>query len=247
MFRKIATAMALCLGLGAFAPAQAAVIKPVMSDGSWYLTVEGAIDITDGIVMSGYAKAFKAKGITDVTVILNSPGGNVLGGRGVAVTIWNNDWATVIPADTTCASMCADIWLAGSTRYAYPTSRIGTHSAGLKVGKAGNVRVKRADNSDRIKFFRTIGLSEVAISSMLAPNPDDMLWLSPSKAADLGIKYTVLGAPKPVTPSPALVTAPAQPATVLAAPVAPAPVEEAPASCSGTSRDPETGKLKWTC
>jgi ATP-dependent protease ClpP protease subunit len=208
MIKRIALAAALTLAT--LTPTHAADINVFLSKGGdWYLTLKGTIDITDGITMRSWASVFKSKGITDVTVMLDSPGGNVLGGLGVAATIWANDWDTLIGDGTTCASMCADIWLAGKSRYAYSTSKIGMHSAGRKVGKAGKVRMLRGDNSLRVKFYKKFGLSTTTIAKMIAPNPDDMMWLDADKAAELGIDYVVLGDKKPaaaVTPNTVITT-----------------------------------------
>jgi len=150
------------------------------NDSYVYIDVRGEIAPTDGLVLA--AAAAKLKGMK-VVVNLDSPGGNVIGGLGMAGTIRSNGWSTFVGDTAMCASACADVWLAGVNRYAYETSKIGMHSASLNGVRSDE------GNRPRIAFYIAIGLSKDAVVAMLSPSPTSMMWLTPAKAAEIGITY----------------------------------------------------------
>jgi hypothetical protein len=142
-----------------------------------------------------------AKGIPaskSVMVYLDSTGGNVIGGLGLAAVVYQNDWTTMVGSGSKCASTCADIWLAGSMRFVVDGAMIGFHSAGREVGKGSRKRMVRGDeiNMMRAAYYIKLGLSAETAIELLTPNPDSMLWLTPSKAKELGIKYEHVGLPR---------------------------------------------------
>ena len=116
-------------------------------DNYTYVDVTGKIMLTDGLRFRELAKKLKGK---DVVVNLDSSGGNVLGGLGIAVTVRDNGWRTYVGSEITCASMCADIWLAGETRYASKTSYIGMHSAGLEDQAWGGAGRRNQQPADQV-------------------------------------------------------------------------------------------------
>jgi len=188
---KLKIAIAALAAICSFSsPAKAADFKVHADKDFVYLDITGKIDLMDGLVVKAAAAKLNSVG-KPIVVNLDSPGGNVIGGLGIANTIAINGWSTIVDADTMCASICADIWLAGKTRYAHSTAKIGMHSAGLTV----KGKTLRADdgNLPRIKLFVALGISKDAIVGMLSPDPDSMMWMTPAWAKNVGIKYTVSG------------------------------------------------------
>ena len=66
-------------------------------DNYTYVDVTGKIMLTDGLRFRELAKKLKGK---DVVVNLDSSGGNVLGGLGIAVTVRDNGWRTYVGSET---------------------------------------------------------------------------------------------------------------------------------------------------
>jgi hypothetical protein len=194
---NVSTAIALSVAAGlalAFATAaKAADFAVGTGDGRAFIKVSGDIEMLDGLKLKSLAAAMnknkKYKGLK-VVVALESGGGSVIGGLGVAAIVLVNGWSTYVPPKTVCASACADIWLAGAEKFATKTSKIGMYSAGHKV-KGEVVRVDEG-NLLRIKYFVNLGLGKDAIVAMLTPDPDGMMWLTADKAKILGINYTTM-------------------------------------------------------
>jgi hypothetical protein len=93
--------------------------------------IKGAIEKGDA---NRFANAVGKVGVRpgDATVWLDSPGGLVMEGIPIARAIKKYGWNTYVAADTACASMCADIWLAGHTRFISSHGKVGFHSTGDK-------------------------------------------------------------------------------------------------------------------
>lgn len=186
MFKKLALAAMLVLTATV---ANAANITITKAKNTTFVNLTGKIELLDGVKFKIMTERLKYE--SNVVVMLNSPGGSVVAGLTIGYITHNNDWDTA--ASGLCASACADIWLAGSTRYVFDDSKIGMHSEGMKVARKGKVKVKRGDNKERIAYFVRLGLDADAIVPMLMPNPNDMLWLTPANAETMGIEYKKLG------------------------------------------------------
>ena len=129
------------------------------------IQITGKINPMDGVKFVALTQNLTSD--DKVLVSLDSPGGAVAAGLTIGYRIHNNDWETMVMGDNICASACADIWLAGSTRYFTDKAKIGVHSSGIKKGK----KMVRADNNDRNKYFTRLGLGKDAIVAILAPEP----------------------------------------------------------------------------
>jgi hypothetical protein len=161
--------------------------------------------IVAGTIKHGDADRFGevTKDLGDSVLIgLESPGGNVVDGIDIGEMIHHRGYETVVVRD--CASVCAVIWLAGATRWAATTAHIGFHAAynaytGEESGRA---------NAWVGKFLGSIGLSYKAIGWATTAGPDEALWLTEARAAELGIEMRVFEvapaktaeAPQPVRP-----------------------------------------------
>jgi hypothetical protein len=155
------------------------------------ITINGPIDLLD------YGKFFTAKErVPQGIVYLNSPGGNVVGGMGIIIMILQRGYTTVVWDDAVCASMCANIWLAGKRRFLAPNAHLGFHSTWTRGGlrsEEGNANVRR--------YYEIVGLSRGTIDILLAADPRDMLWLTPDSSKTLGIVYEDWP-PEPAAPPP---------------------------------------------
>lgn len=62
-------------------------------------------------------------------VLLESPGGSLLDGLVIGRAVRAGGFSTGVAPETACASACALVWLAGTTRYMDPTALVGFHAA----------------------------------------------------------------------------------------------------------------------
>ena len=100
----------------------------IRGDDEWFATLAGGIP-------------------GDATVVLTSPGGNLVTGLRIGSTIRMRGWRTAVPDSSTYASACGLVWLGGFQRTVGRGARIGFHAAYIenpKRNKAGDwVRKRR--------------------------------------------------------------------------------------------------------
>jgi hypothetical protein len=141
--------------------------------------------------------------VADPTALfLDSPGGSVrVGLEMIALLVMRWSMATIVPENAVCASMCANIWPSGHKneyaapnidRYVAPSGRIGFHTT------SRNGRRSKYGNDEIKEFYRIMNLArppgqemftETTMNALVAPDPDDMLWLTPEIGEKLGIEY----------------------------------------------------------
>jgi hypothetical protein len=193
----------------------------------WVININGKIELNDG---DKFAKALDQAKVKPGSAIvsLNSAGGNMVGGVVIARIIKHFKFDTYVPPgdNAYCTSMCANIWLAGTTKYVDEGSRIGFHTL-YDGSKKVKVRDERADRM-MLSFYNEMGLSNRAGRILMAADPDEVTWLSDSLAEDLGIKAETLAPqkdeskPKAADDKPAAETKQDIPAAALA----PQPIEK---------------------
>lgn len=155
-----------------------------------------AISIT-GQIDHGDADRFDEVAATvsgPAVVLLRSPGGLVVDGLNIGITIRNKGYSTLVPADAVCASVCGLIWLAGSSRFLSESSKIGFHAAYREGGQESG-----QGNALMGAYLAKLGLSYRAVAYVTEAGPEDMHWLDPNDAASVGITYSLI---KPSRPEP---------------------------------------------
>jgi hypothetical protein len=204
---KTITAGLLALLAWTTTPASAAniVYNQQCNDGKagcYYISI-------DGEIKQGDAKTFTdliLKQSVTTAVYLNSPGGSFEEGMAIARLVHQSNLKTLVDDGDECTSMCAIIWLAGTTRYYGGKAKIGFHSiANIPVDKQGN-RIKggkatpyNAGNALVGAFYSQLGLSEKAIEALTDADPSDTFYLNTKNVEELGISAQRL---KALTPSP---------------------------------------------
>lgn len=163
------------------------------------LGVIGGINtvMISGEIVSGDADHFQqiVTPLRGPTVIwLSSPGGSLGDGLDIGQMIHDRKFATAV-ADQICASVCGDIWLAGSPRLKSVKSRIGFHAAynqdGAETG-LGNALVGA--------YLAKLDLPLEAIAYATAAHPQQMQWLNAEDAGRVGITYSLLHDTEPSQP-----------------------------------------------
>lgn len=158
-----------------------------------FIHIKGGIELGDGdrfLDLIGGSKK--------VTVVLESPGGNVKDALMIGAEIRLRNFATMVAADKGCYSACALIWVAGNRRYMSPTSEIGFHAAFRDVG--GESVVSGMANAEIGSYLTHLGLRVEAIRYFTFAGPNEFLLLSPPDARALGIDIYELDGERTVSP-----------------------------------------------
>src|SRR5215831_6797910 len=127
MTKKFLTATALACALATPTAASAATFQAQPLEckgqpGCFLLIIDGKIELGDD---KKFEELVEKNDVKMAIVGLNSWGGNLLAGLAIGRSIHDKGYGTYVPGWATCASGCADIWLAGSPRQVEPKSRVG--------------------------------------------------------------------------------------------------------------------------
>ena len=147
-----------------------------------FITVSGTIEPEDGIKFNRIVSEVK-----NGFVVLDSPGGAVLSGLEIGRMIRSKKFMTGVPSSTLCASSCALIWLAGSTRYAEESSMVGFHAA--YVVRNGKQVETGVGNALIGAYLNELGLSDRAIVFVTKAPPEGIEQLTKAKSEQVGIAF----------------------------------------------------------
>lgn len=228
---------ALALAAGLLSPAaNAADISAGPKAGFPFpvITLSGEIDDGDDKRFAALAARHP-----QAAVYLDSIGGNVDEGLKIAKLIRQKGYPTVVMDGNTCASMCAIIWLAGSTRYADDSAEIGFHAAYYE--EDGETRESGSGNAVLGAFLGSLGLSDDTIIYFTEAAPESMTWLDLSDSDELGLDirdvstFVTLAHASPAKPAPSH-----KPKPDRAEPVKPSPGKKPPAASDTLEAAAET-------
>jgi hypothetical protein len=156
------------------------------------ITVSGELQGGDG---NKFVDLVREKQIKKAVVSLDSIGGDFWAGLRIAYEVRDREFTTWVSDGHDCQSMCAIIWMGGSTRYYEDKARIGFHGVyTVYTDKAGKVvngtKPVPSSSSNALVggFFAKLGLSDKAIYTLTVAAPDDMYWLNAKSTSELGIK-----------------------------------------------------------
>jgi hypothetical protein len=156
--------------------------------------------VIDGAINLGDEVAFKNTVTTasDAIVVLESEGGSVSAALEIGQTIREKGFATSVSPDTLCASACALVWLAGSTRFRSEASHIGFHAA--YVVTDGKPVESGVANALVGAYLNQIGLSQEAVIFVTSAPPEGIEWLTNANATQIGISFSTLGEDQNASP-----------------------------------------------
>ena len=132
-------------------------------------------------------------------VVLNSPGGSIYPALSIGESIRAKGFATGVVNGSQCASACALIWLAGTKRFLGNGAKLGFHAA--YVIADDNAHESGQANALVGAYLANLGLTYRAIAYVTASAPDQMSWLHPADAQQVGIQLDVLPDPAPAAPT----------------------------------------------
>ena len=192
MTKKFLTAAALAGALIAPTAASAAKFYANKIDCGSYpncyvLTLDGGIEQGDDVKFDQF---LKQNSVNSAVLALNSPGGNLAAGLAIGRRVHESGYATIVPDNMMCGSVCAAIWLAGVPRQYQGKSRIGFHSA-YTVDKKGKViGTTGMGNALLGSYYAHLGLNDMAIAYLTEASgaADQARWLTVGDANKLGIE-----------------------------------------------------------
>jgi hypothetical protein len=193
MTKTLLAATALA-GVLASTPAPAATFSASPLDckdqpGCFKLVIEGDILMKDD---QKFADLIKEKNVKMAVVKLDSPGGMFIPGHAIGKIIRERGYSTYVGENGECASVCALMWLAGSTRQYSAKAKIGFHGAYL-MDKRGNILGASSRANALIGgFYARLGLSDEAIMQMTSASANDIWWLTADSAKKYDVKATLI-------------------------------------------------------
>ncbi|MHA6334057.1 COG3904 family protein [Qipengyuania sp. CAU 1752] len=182
--RFIASLAGIFFGLASTSVA-AAAIEAREFDGIIAIVVIGEI-------VAGDENKFRALSLRydDAIVVLNSPGGALEPALAIGRAIRIREYPTAVTADAMCASSCALIWLAGSTRYLSTQGLVGFHASYYESN--GQLIETGVGNALIGHYLSQLNLPENAVRFATSASPTTILWLDATNRAGSGIHYETL-------------------------------------------------------
>jgi hypothetical protein len=123
-------------------------------------------------------------------VILSSSGGSLMAALNIGEYIKALGYSTYVASGDTCASACALIWLAGSTRYMGPAGKVGFHAS--YSDDNGRPTETGVGNAMVGRYMTLLGLPETAVVFATSAPPSGMSWLSEANELRSGIEFELL-------------------------------------------------------
>lgn len=123
------------------------------------------------------------------SVVLSSPGGNVLSGLALAGVINDRGLSTYIPSGAVCASACSYLFLAGESRISSGRGRLGVHQ--FAPAKSSKVDSRSAFQTAQevmgyiYSVVDSFGVPSWVVGRMLETPPNDMYYFNGSQMADI--------------------------------------------------------------
>ncbi|WP_159953168.1 hypothetical protein [Rhizobium sp. 18065] len=154
--------------------------------GHGYVVVSGEISEDSPAAFEAYISSLSSKA---QFVMLDSPGGSVIGGVGLGEAIRAADMSTVVPGDSECASSCAFAFIGGSSRMVFDGGKLGVHQFRWEgdIESAEAVESSQSFAGVLMAYFRSMGVSsEVLTVAMMTP-PSSMYYFSPGELKAFGL------------------------------------------------------------
>jgi hypothetical protein len=112
-------------------------------------------------------------------LVLDSPGGHVYAGRGVATLVQRHDLDTFVVGQ--CNSACTTAFIAGETRVLAPGGRLGFHQHRMDADYPVYLVDEEAEMEKDLAFYRAQGIAE-DFREKVFETPHDGLWFPSHEA-----------------------------------------------------------------
>ena len=166
----------LCFSFGAVQTTAAEFQLSGNRDGNISAMLSGRIDEEDGATLRSLISMAQTKALRISQLSLNSPGGSVIAGADLAITIRKSGIRTSVDDANVCASACFMVFAAGVDRVASSRARIGVHSATSTV--TGETRLAKSVTIDMARLLAEFGVPPSVLGRMVTATPNDIAWLT---------------------------------------------------------------------
>ena len=148
--------------------------------------------LIDGEIQKGDDEKFRkiAAEHSDAIVLLNSDGGAIAPAMDIGRTIKLREYSTAVYKDSSCASACALIWIAGIRRAIFDGGKVGFHASYLDVD--GTMIETGMGNALVGHYLAQLGWGQKTVVFATAAAPDKILWLNAETASLSGIEYRII-------------------------------------------------------
>jgi hypothetical protein len=145
-----------------------------------------------GEISSGDENKFRVLALRydKAVVALNSDGGELSPALEIGKAIHIRDYDTFVIDGDYCASACALIWVAGSTRLLEPRANIGFHASYFE--KNGRKVESGVANALVGRYLTQLELPERAIVYATTADPTSIRWLKPTDQDSSGIPFEIV-------------------------------------------------------
>lgn len=185
--RLSAIILAMCALCGFSPAAMAAQIEVEKVEGEDFVIIGISGEIT-----KGDEDKFRRAALENPRAIvwLNSPGGALSPALSIGRIIRISEFPTVVDSGSVCASSCALIWLAGSTRLLSRTGRVGFHASYYE--EDGQLIETGVGNAIVGHYLSQLSLPEKAVVFATSASPSSITWLNRENMQASGISFQPL-------------------------------------------------------
>lgn len=183
--RTLASVMAIASILPSAAAAAEISVSPLEE-------TKDVMILIDGDIQKGDDEKFRkiAAEHSDAIVLLNSDGGAIAPAMDIGRTIKLREYSTAVYNDSSCASACALIWIAGIRRAIFDGGKVGFHASYLDVN--GTMIETGMGNALVGHYLAQLGMGQKTVIFATAAAPDKILWLNAETASISGIEYRTI-------------------------------------------------------
>lgn len=164
-------------------PVSAAIQHSTLEGGVEGVYITGEIELGDDARFRAIAERFP-----DAVVFLESPGGTVIPALEIGRLVREHGYRTVVVDKGTCASSCALIWLAGTSRYLAPGGQVGFHASSAQEDD-GRLVESGLSNAFVGYYLSKLELSERAVVFATMASPYELNWLTAENSDGAGISF----------------------------------------------------------
>jgi len=153
------------------------------------LSSDSAVINIRGDITSGDFEKFRRISVrySQAIVTLDSDGGQLLPAIDIGKVIKITGYVTLVPENAICASSCALIWVAGSTRLLSPKGNVGFHAS--YRDNNGKLEESGVANALIGNYLTLLNLPEKAIIFATRASPKEISWLTSHNKRVAGIDF----------------------------------------------------------
>jgi hypothetical protein len=150
------------------------------------ITLNGRIG-PDDYIKTNIAELMLSNPGYKTVLVLNSPGGLMRNAMAIGRSVSSWHISTIVADYGTCASGCALIWLAGTSRSIGVGGRVGFHSTSTRSPGGNNLR-SDLSNAQILPYITELGYQPELYAYIVRAEPSSMTWLTQQDAQRYGIR-----------------------------------------------------------